>query len=386
MEAIKEAVSSLMGRKPTGAKIRYAVVAGGNISQKAFMPGVGQTNNSIMTALVTDDDEKATKLAAMYNLKSYKYAQFEQLLNDDVCDALYIATPNWMHRQFAVPALEKGYHVLLEKPMEVSVEDCEAINEAQKKSGAKLMIAYRLHCEPGTLNIIDRVRKGDFGDARIFSSVFSQPLDENNHRAKYGFEGGPIPDMGPYCINAARNLFGTEPIEITAVGFKTRPELKMEHDTITVVMRFPDDKVAQFTCSYAPSMCESYTLVGTKGEITVKPAYLFGPGVKIGYTATIDGKEESKTFPEVDHFAGETEYLSDCILNNTYPEPNGEEGLMDVRIIVAIKKALQTRQPVKLEGTHRITKRAGLDQVKEKKQSSPPKDFIGRDAQEPAKN
>jgi predicted dehydrogenase len=79
-----------------------------------------------------------------------------------------------------------GYHVLLEKPMEVSVEDCEAILAAQKTSGAKLMIAFRLHHEPGTLDVIDRVRKGDFGDPRIFTSVFTQDLKPDNHRAKYG--------------------------------------------------------------------------------------------------------------------------------------------------------------------------------------------------------
>ena len=79
-----------------------------------------------------------------------------------------------------------GYHVLLEKPMEVTEADCEAILAAQKKSGAKLMIAYRLHHEPGTLDVIDRVRKGDFGDPRIFSSVFTQNIKPENHRSKQG--------------------------------------------------------------------------------------------------------------------------------------------------------------------------------------------------------
>ncbi len=138
-------------------------------------------------------------------MKSYSYDQFSQALEEGQCDAFYIATPNNQHGKFAVPALEKGcrhwfsydlnrssqlfvvgYHVLIEKPMEVSVEDCEAILAAQKKSGAKLMIAFRLHHEPGTLDVIDRVRKGDFGDPRIFSSVFTQDLKPENHRAKQG--------------------------------------------------------------------------------------------------------------------------------------------------------------------------------------------------------
>ena len=142
---------------------------------------------------------KRDKLGKDYKLKTYSYDQFPLLLETDECDAFYIATPNNMHRKFAVPALEHGYHVLLEKPMEVSVEDCQAILDAQTKSGAKLMIAYRLHHEPGTLDVIDRVRKGDFGDPRIFSSVFTQDLKPENHRAKHGFRCRS--DSRPGCLS-----------------------------------------------------------------------------------------------------------------------------------------------------------------------------------------
>lgn len=387
MEAVKDAVASLFGRVPSGQKIRYAVVAAGNISQKAFMPAVQQTTNSVMTVIVTDDAEKYEKLSKQYNLKAYKYAEFEAMLNEDVCDALYIATPNWMHRQFAVPALEKGYHVLLEKPMEVSREDCEAINAAQKKSGAKLMIAYRLHCEPCTLEVYDRLRRGDIGDPRIFTSVFTQPLKESNHRAKHGYDAGPIPDMGPYPINAARNAFGLEPIEVYAYGTKTpgKEALQMEHDTITVIMKFPGERVAQITCGYAAALSESYRVIGTKGDIEVEPAYLFGPSVKLGYKTKIQGKEDSKTFPVVDHFAGETDYFSNCILKNLQVEADGEEGLMDVIVIEAIKKSLDTGAPVKLEARQK-SQRTQLDQVRKLSHCSPPSEFIGRDADEPAQS
>jgi len=349
------------------------------------MPGISQTSNSVMTALVTDDEEKFTKLASQYSLKAYKYADFDKLLEEDVCDAIYLATPNWMHRKFAVPALEKGYHVLLEKPMEVSEEDCQAIIEAQKKSGAKLMIAYRLHFEPGNLTVIDRVRKGDFGDPRIFSSVFTMSLDAENHRAKHGFDAGPVPDIGTYCINACRNLFGSEPIEVSARGTKTpgRESLEMEHDTVSATLIFPGDRVAQFTVGYSTLSTEGFKLVGTKGEITLNPSYHWTPGTKMAYTALIEGKEETKTFNETDHFAGETEYFSECIINNVLPEPNGEEGLMDVRVIYAIKKSLETHQPVKLELVQRSSKGPTLDQIRELKQSSKPSEFIGRDAQPP---
>jgi len=386
MEAIKSVVDSLLARKPKGPKVRYAVVAGGWISQGAFMPGIGQTNNSEMTVLVSGDPEKNTRLAAKYNLKAYHYDDFEKFLDADEADALYIATPNWMHRQFAVPALERGYHVLLEKPMEVTVEDCEAIIAAQKKSGAKLMIAYRLHHEPGTLEIIDRVRNGDLGDVRTFTSTFTQPVKEDNHRAKNGYNAGPMPDMGPYPLNAVRNLFGQEPISVTAFGFATPgSKLGLEHDTITVVLRFPFDRSATFTVSYTAAIFEDYTVVGTKGSLTAQPAFMFGPGVSIAYTAKINEKEEKKTFPVTDHFGGETEYFSDCIINNTEVEADGEEGLLDVRVIVAVRQSLEAGgKEIKLEQRSR-TKRPMPTQVKKMSLAAQPSEWIGRDSEPPQK-
>jgi len=273
---------------------------------------------------------------------------------------------------------------LLEKPMELTVEDCQAILDAQEKTKAKLMIAYRLHHEHGTLEVIDRVRKGDLGDLRVFDSVFTQMVKPENHRAKSGFDSGPIPDMGPYPINAVRNIFGEEPIEVFAMGFKTpNSKLELEHDTITVTLRFPSDRVGQFTVGYAQESSEHYRVVGTKGDIFVSPCFMFGSGVKIGYKAKIEGKEEVKTFAEVDHFGGETEYFSECIINNTEPEANGEEGLLDVRVIVAVRKSLETGQVVKLEPRQRHN-RPTLDQVKKLSLASQPKEWIGRDSKPPS--
>jgi predicted dehydrogenase len=127
MSVIKDAVNTLLGRKPAGPKVRYGVVAAGWISQVAFIPGVGQTSNSgnidffslfsyirkidlylVVTVLISDDPEKREKLGKKYNLKSYAYDQFSQALEEGYCDAFYIATPNDQHRKFAVPALEQG--------------------------------------------------------------------------------------------------------------------------------------------------------------------------------------------------------------------------------------------------------------------------------------
>lgn len=330
-------------------KIRYGVVAGGSISQGAFMPGIGQTENSVMTALVTGDPVKADRLASQYGLKSYSYDDYASLLASGEVDAVYVATPNFLHRQFVVPALEAGIHVLLEKPMATNEADCQAMIEASKRSGAKLMIAYRLHCEPGTLEMIERVQAKEFGDPRLFTSTFTQTVKASNHRTDHGFAAGPASDMGPYPLNMVRQLFNAEPIEVSATGIRTPGSKMSTPDTVTVSLRFPDERLAQFTVSYSLPDSERFQLLGTKGHIDASPCFGYGEGVAISYRATIGKQTREHVHPVVDQFAGETAYFSDCILNDQAPEPDGEEGWRDVRVVQAIERALETGQPQKLE-------------------------------------
>ncbi|WP_249675041.1 Gfo/Idh/MocA family protein [Pseudomonas abieticivorans] len=323
-------------------KIRYAVVAGGWISQGAFMPGVGQTDNSVMTALVTGDPIKAQDLADLYNLEPYRYEQFAQLLASGTIDAVYIATPNFRHLEFALPALEAGIHVLLEKPMATSEADCQAMIAAAERSGAKLMVAYRLHCEPGTVEMVQQVRQGAIGEPRLFTATFTQHTDPANHRMKSGYWAGPATDMGPYPLNAVRNLFGSEPLHVNAVAIHTPGRPINTPDTVCVTLRFAEERLAVFTVSYSLPGSQRFQLLGTQGEIQASPCFGFGEGVAIGYHLIVDGKTTEHQHPVVDHFGGETQYFSECILNDTHPEPDGDEGWRDVRVLAAIERALHT--------------------------------------------
>ena len=153
-----------------GRKVRYAVVGVGWISQAAFLPGVEHTGNSEVVALVTGHEEKAAKVGEKYGVSDvYEYEEYGQLLASGKIDAAYLATPNADHVELAVQTLDAGINLLLEKPMATSVQECERILEASEHSGAKLMIAYRLHFEPGTLKAIERVRNGEIGALRMFN-------------------------------------------------------------------------------------------------------------------------------------------------------------------------------------------------------------------------
>lgn len=359
----------------SGRKVRYGIVALGDIAQEGMLPGVAHTGNSEVAALVTGDPEKARAVGERYGVAEadrYGYEGYGELLRSGKVDAVYIAAPNWRHAEFAVPALEAGVHVLLEKGIEVTEAKAKEILEAEKASSAKLMMAYRLHSEPATLDMIGKIRAGTLGDVTLFTSVFTQMLDPENHRAKNGDDAGPVLDMGLYPLNAARMVFEAEPVEVASAIGTRRPGSGLGDfdDTVAVTLRFPGDRFAQFLLSYVANGMDAFTVVGTKGTLVMNPAFLYGKSLE--QEVTIGEKKGRESFKNTDHFGGEMKYFSDCILDGRDPEPDGEEGYADLRVLLAILEALRSKKPVALEPfarSRRIDPEA--QEVKLKAQASP---------------
>lgn len=358
----------------TDRKVRYAVVGAGWIAQAEFMPSVEHTGNSELTALVTGSQEKAEKLGERYGIAhTYSYEEYDEMLASGEVDAVYLALPNFAHVDFAVRTLDAGVHLLLEKPMAVSVAQCERIRAAAERSGARLMIAYRLHNEPGMVAALRAIREHEFGRAVMLNSTFSQQVAPSNHRAKHGFWSGPVPDMGPYPINTARTLFGAEPIEVSATGVCTDPARFNFDDTVAVTLKFPGARIAAFTLSYNGGDVDDFRVVGTKGDLFSQPAYQVGLAPE--HIETIGEKKYAHKFQRTDQFGGELKYFSDCILHGCDPEPDGEEGLLDVRVIAAIERALLTGNPQKLEPYQRA--RRATEQQLEKLQPVREPELVG---------
>jgi len=211
------AMEKKMPRQSKSSKIRYAVVGLGHIAQVAVLPAFRNSKNSELVAIVSGEAEKREKLGKKYRLDHvYSYEEYDRALSE--VDAVYIAVPNHLHREYAVRAANAGVHVLCEKPMAVTEEECRAMIDAAEQNQAKLMIAYRLHFEAGNLEAIRLAESGKLGDLRIFTSEFAQQVNGDNVRVTEATErgGGPVYDMGVYCINAARYLFRDEPIEVFA--------------------------------------------------------------------------------------------------------------------------------------------------------------------------
>ena len=333
-----------MSRKTKGP-IRYAVVGLGHIAQVAVLPAFAHARrNSVLTAVVSGDRTKRQQIAQRYKLPhAFDYREYDECLRH--VDAVYIALPNSMHAEYTIRAAKAGVHVLCEKPMAVTVEECRRMVAACRNAKVKLMIAYRLHFEAANLAAIDLARSGRLGQLKYFTSSFSMTVRRGDIRTKRAHGGGTLYDIGVYCINAARNLFGAEPTHVSAMTVNTGLASLAEIDeTTAATLRFGDDFVASFTTSFAAADVASFRIVGTKGDVCADPAYEYAEGLE--YAVTIDGKTRRRTLVKHDQFAPELLYFSDCILKNRQPEPSGEEGMQDVRIVQALYASAKSGRPV----------------------------------------
>lgn len=334
--------------KPSAKRVRYAVIGLGHIAQVAVLPAFKHAKNSELAALISGDPKKQRALARKYDVPSFHYDDLENAIRDENIQAVYIALPNTQHRGFTERAARAGAHVLCEKPMATSEKDGRAMIAACKKSGVHLMIAYRLHFAPAHVQAVTLAKSGKLGDLRYFSSIFGMQVEPDNIRTDPKDGGGPLRDLGVYCINASRYLFAAEPIEVLAATASKRGDRRFRRveEMATVVLRYPGDRLAQFTCSFGSANTAALELVGTKGMLRIEPAYDYVGQLK--WTLSINDKRTERTFPAGDQFAPELVHFSDCVLTGRAPEPDGYDGLADLRIIDAVFKSAKTGRAVKI--------------------------------------
>ena len=325
-------------------QIRYAVVGLGHIAQVAVLPAFGNARrNSKLAALVSGDSLKREELGKKYQVENtYSYEQYEECLK--TVEAVYIALPNHLHCEYAVRAARAGVHVLVEKPMALTEEECEEMIRAAREARVKLMVAYRLHFERANLEAGEIARSGRIGEPRLFNSTFCTPVVPGNIRVRRATGGGVLYDIGIYCINAARALFRDEPVEVRAVRAGSLDEVE---ESMSAVLRFSNERVASFTASFGAAKVSEYRLAGTKGDLALEPAYDYARPLK--HRLTLDGEMRERRFAKRDQFAPELLYFSDCVLQNGTPEPGGDEGLADVRVIRALYRSAEHGAPVALE-------------------------------------
>ncbi len=292
-------------------------------------------------------------------------------MKSDTFDALYIALPNDMHRDFTVKACNAGIHVLTEKPMAMTSKECLEMIDAAKKNNTKLMTAYRLHFEKTNMEAVNIIAEGKIGKPRLFNSTFTLQVREGNVRTQSEHGGGPLYDIGIYCINAARYLFQEEPFEVFAVAAQSGdPRFAEVEESVSATMRFPGEKFASFVCSFGAFDVQRYEVTGTEGSIALDPAYEYA--AELEYVLKARDEVTRQKTPKQDQFAPELLHFADCILEDKEPRPSGEEGLNDLLIIEAIQESCKTGKLVKVKTSGKASK-PDIELVQQKPAVSKPK-------------
>ncbi|SDV46246.1 Gfo/Idh/MocA family protein [Chitinasiproducens palmae] len=337
-------------------RIGYAVVGLGRLAVGEILPALAECKFSKIAALVSGDRDKALKLARQYGVKTesvYDYASYDRLASNPDVKVIYIVLPNSMHADFTVRGARAGKHILCEKPMATSVADCERMIAACRSANVKLMIAYRSQYEPMDRAIAKMVRDGALGPLREFVAGNSQnTVDPQHWRHKKALAGGgALPDIGLYCLNAARFMSGAEPEEVFATTSRVPndPRYAEVEAGVHFILRFPGGFTATCVSNYASHDSRFLRLQGPNGWVELNPAFAYN-GLKLRHSRLQD-KHNTVTdieFPPANQFALEIDHMSLCVMQDRTPHTPGEEGLQDQRIMEAIYRSAETGRAVRL--------------------------------------
>ncbi|HTR31821.1 MAG TPA: Gfo/Idh/MocA family oxidoreductase [Puia sp.] len=279
----------------------------------------------------------------------YNYQTLEQIRDNPNIDAVYVITPNSTHKDFVIRSAKAGKHVICEKPMAVSPEECQEMIDACKSAGVKLLVGYRMHFEPKTLEVIRMRKAGAFGTVRFFQGL-SGFISGDPHQWRRDPKlsgGGALMDIGIYSVNGARYMVGEEPVWVTAQEVKTEPDRFVPgiDETIQFQFGFPGGAVASCLSTYNLNNLDRFFLDGSDGYAELLPATGYGP------TKGRTHKGELNQ-PDTVHQTVQMDEMSEIIFKGKVPimPVDGEEGKRDMVLIKAIYEAVKTGKKVELKG------------------------------------
>ena len=336
---------SLAGNRDQ-SPLGIALVGLGRYSTYALKPALYETEHIRLSGIVTGTPSKAQTWSEEFNLSRdhvYNYDTFDQIADDESIDVIYIVLPNFMHAEYTIRALEAGKHVICEKPMAMNVAECEAMIAASEKAGKRLSIGYRLHYERHHQEAMRIGREKPFGPLNFIEAGLAYHLNDPTlwrlDAQKGG--GGAIMDLGVYPIQACRYISGEEPISVTAQAFvRDRSRFKDIYETFFWQFEFPSGLVAHCTTSYSSYVDRCYVSC-YQGYLELRPSFE-GSGTQ-GST-----REGALNLPQVNQQAAHMDDFAQSIMHGTSLRVSAREGLQDLRIIEAIKKAVETRERVSI--------------------------------------
>lgn len=333
-----------------GSILRFAQMGLGSYAERVGN-AVKESMRAKITGLISGSPEKLSKFGSKYGVEPeslYNYSNVASIKNNKLIDAVYITTPNALHCPNTIQIAEAGKHVICEKPMAINAKEAQKMIDACQANGVKLLIGYRMHFEPITLEIVRMRQRGEFGKTLFFQGLSGFIIgDPTQWRLKKELAGGgAMMDIGVYSINGARYMLGEDPIWVTAQETKTNFEKFKEgvDETITFQMGFPSGATASCLSTYSLNYLDKFYLSGTKGFAEMQPSTGYGP-IK-GRTHQGEIQKQHLT-----HQARQMDEMAAIILDNKVPEipVDGHEGLKDMVIVDAIFKAVKTGKKINIK-------------------------------------
>jgi predicted dehydrogenase len=328
-------------------KLGFALCGLGSLSTNQIAPALQKTGNCRLAGIITGTPAKAVKWKAQYNIPEkniYNYETMHRIADNPDIDVVYVVTPNGLHLDNALVAAKAGKHVFCEKPMEISVERCQQMIDALKAANRVLGIGYRCRFEPNNLECARIARDKEFGAVKVIDSHFGFNIPPGVWRLNRALAGGgPLMDVGIYALQATRYLSGEEPIWVSGVTTKGDPARFAEvEESVLWQTRFPSGAVSHCSSSYNAVGVGYFRVLAERGWFGLDPAF--------NYTGIHGMRSDGKAIdlPPTDHFAVEMDDFARCILEKTATRVPGEEGLRDVKIMMAIYESARTGKPVEL--------------------------------------
>ncbi len=311
-------------------KIQIGILSCAGIARKQLIPAARLASNAEITAVASRDPEKA-KAFATENDVPQSFGSYEALLASPEIEAVYIPLPNSLHKEWAVKAAEAGKHILCEKPLAVTPEDCLEMGSAAKANGVLLMEAFMYRFHPLTEKIIADVRNGILGESLTMQSFHSFLLtDLSNIRLSAELKGGSLMDVGCYCVNVTRTLFNDEPEAVSAVAHMHAHGVD---DQINILARFPSGRSAVLSSGLVSNYPSGYQISGTRGFIRAE--YGFHLGVSHGtVTRKIDGVETILR-DETNEYTRMLEHFADCVQNRKPLRYDADDAAKNMAFICA---------------------------------------------------
>jgi predicted dehydrogenase len=343
----KKSKRQSMQNKKEG-KLGIALVGLGGYAGGQLAPALLQTEHCYLAGIVTGTPSKAIAWKEKYNIPDksiYNYQNFDSIKDNADIDIVYVVLPNSMHAEYTIRAAQAGKHVICEKPMALSVADCNKMIAACKKANKFLSIGYRLHFDPYNLEMVRLAKEKVYGDIKKISAAFSFVAQKGIWRLdKKLAGGGPLMDLGVYCMQGVMYTTGMQPIAVTAQTFPVTDKEKFidVEETLAWQMEMPNGLIADCRTSYSES-ANFLKVEGEKGSFELEPAYNYS-GLK---GKTSDGK--IMEYPKLSQQAKQMDGIAQSIKNKMQSIVPGEMGRRDVKIIEAIYEAMHTGKRVKID-------------------------------------